>query len=191
MFLRRCGCVPVSGERVPLGHGEKGACCLGQAAKRCRRGQQQGTALAGWHSRSISDKLGKLIPGPGALPLGVNTTLQLEPGAAVRSLRSWALREGAQHSTGRQAEAGVQAELLGCPRRGRWMLRLGSYQRLGGRSSSPAWWGRAVPGDSTTTLGWGGSLGRAAVGLPGNGAVVGCKKKEMQTNGFTGSIPFL
>lgn len=138
MFLRRCGCVPVCGEGVPLGHGEKGACCLGQAAKRCRRGQQQGTAPAGRHSWSISNKLGKLIPGPGALPLGVNTTLQLEPGAAVRSLRSCALREGARHSTGRQVEAGVQAELLGYARRGRWMLRLGSYQRLGGRSSSPA-----------------------------------------------------
>ena len=39
---------------------------------------------------------------------------------------------------GRQAVARVQAELLSCPRRGRWAPRLGSCQSLGGRCSSPA-----------------------------------------------------
>lgn len=52
---------------------------------------QQRTAPAGRHVWSISNKQGKLIPGPSALLMGVSTTLQLEPGAAVQGL---AVREG-------------------------------------------------------------------------------------------------
>lgn len=91
---------PCLRDGVPLGHKDNGTCCLGGAASIADREGQQRTALARRHGQSISGKQGKLIPGPSALLMGVNTILQLEAGAATLSLWGWPLWEGAQHSTG-------------------------------------------------------------------------------------------
>lgn len=103
----------LSAGRGPAGaRGEQGT-LSGLSSQALLKGKGSG-GQPGRHSQSISSKQGKLIPGPRMLLLGANTTAAgTRHCCSERPEPSTAVQRSTQ--AGRQAGAGVQAELLCCP----------------------------------------------------------------------------